>query len=75
MVTLMLQRLWMQARALAPDRRDAVLVCGLLMLHVGLRSTEVLAPGASWVVPGAVLTAIAVFGVRGGGSARAGRKE
>jgi len=48
---------------LSDNARELVLVAGLSFLHVGLGRVAT-APGADWYVPGGVLTAIAVFGVR-----------
>lgn len=48
---------------LSDNARELVLVLGLLALHVGL-SKVIGAPGADFYVPGAILTAIACFGVR-----------
>lgn len=51
------------ANWLSENVRELVLLLGLIGLHVGLGRVA-MAPGADWYVPGAVLTAIAVFGVR-----------
>jgi hypothetical protein len=52
------------------NAREILFVLGLLLTHVGLRAVEPWAPGLSWSLPGAVLTAIAIFGVRGGAPTR-----
>lgn len=50
----------------AVDGRDVVLWLGLLLLHLGLRDVQPWAPGAALYVPGLVIAAVAIFGVRGG---------
>lgn len=48
---------------LSDNARELVLLAGLAFLHVGLGHVAA-APGADWYIPGGVLTAIAIFGVR-----------
>jgi hypothetical protein len=45
------------------DARDLVLVCGLALLSIGLWAVF---PPAAAIVPGAVLTYVAIFGVKAG---------
>jgi hypothetical protein len=51
----------------AIDARDVLLILGLVLIYAGLLAVDPWAPGASRYVPGLLLVAIAVFGVRGGG--------
>ena len=51
-----------KATKLGLDRRDYVGLIGLAMLGAGF---WMVFPPAGFVVPGAVLTAVAIFGVRG----------
>lgn len=53
-------------RWVASNPRELLFVAGLVLLHLGLRAVEPWAPGGSLVVPGSILTAVAVFGPRGG---------
>lgn len=72
------QRVWTLVvsgwRWVAGNPREWMLAIGLGLLHVGFRGVEPWAPGASLMVPGAILTAIAVFGARGSAAVRR-RKE